>query len=232
MVLRIQMRMPCFNQPMNDGDNFMKKVLLVIFFLIIVFQPVLNVVNVYAEEADLMPLNDIIDIEFNEAKIKYPELKIIIKGKNDSDKISVAYLEISGNSFWDSAVIKVENGKILTCSLVKTKDSNAARNNVPKIIKIMVKKYGKNFARKVNTALSKKGKLDSPLLVWEGDDRLFAFTFTPLDYVLEKNEIFGTQLTILSKKAEINKELPVLERTQEEKRKIFEQIEKIIKNED
>ena len=78
--------------------------------------------------------------------------------------------------------------------------------------------------------LTEKGSVGGPLLFWERENKRFVFTCSPLDSNQANDKIFCCQLTILSKSADLNKEFNLIEKTENEKNKIFEQVDNIVKN--
>lgn len=154
--------------------------------------------NIWAADSDLFPLHGLkIDMTATDLLKAYPNAKTAFVTKDGAGQLTEGLLlcEITNSVYWDSALIKVKDGKVQSWSYVRTKDFDRASRNVGAIHKALAETLGGTSEKKVALHLFKQGKVRSPLFVWKLGDALVAFTHSPVKNHTS-GDTFICQLTI------------------------------------
>lgn len=154
--------------------------------------------QVWVADSDLFPLQQLeLGMTATDLLKAYPNVKTAFVKKDATGQLieGLVLCEIANGVFWDSALIKIQEGKIQSWSYVRTKDFERASTNVGAIHKALVRTLGDTPEKKVAIHLVKQGKQRSPMFIWKLGDALAAFTHSPVkDH--KSGETFICQLTI------------------------------------
>lgn len=156
--------------------------------------------NVWAADSDLFPLRGLkTGMTATDLLKAYPNAKTAFVTKDGAGQLTEGLLlcEITNSIYWDSALIKVNDGRVQSWSYVRTKDFDRASRNVEAIHKALAETFGGTSEEKVVLHLCKQGKVRSPLFVWKLGDALVAFTHSPVKNH-KSGDTFICQLTIFS----------------------------------
>lgn len=159
---------------------------------------VLGSTNVWAADSDLFPLQGLkLDMTSTNLVKAYPNAKTAFVKKDEAGQLTEGLLlcEITNSVYWDSALIKVQDGKVQSWSYVRTKDFDRASRNVGAIHKALAEALGGTSEKKVAFHLFKQGKVRSPMFVWKLGNALAAYTHSPVKNY-KSGETFICQLTI------------------------------------
>ncbi len=159
---------------------------------------ILGSTKILAANVDLFPLQGLtLDMTSTELRKAFPNAKTAFVKKNSAGQLTEGLLlcEITNSVYWDSALIKVQDGKVQSWSYLCTKDFDRASRNVGAIHRALAETFGRTSERKIVFHLFKQGKVRSPMFVWKLGDALAAFTYSPVKN-RKPGETFICQLTI------------------------------------
>jgi hypothetical protein len=154
--------------------------------------------NIRAADSDLFPLQGLrLGMTSSDLLKAYPHAKTAFVKKDGAGQLTEGLLlcEIANSAYWDSALIRVQEGEVQSWSYVRTKDFDSASRSVGAIHKALVETVGGTSEKKVAYHLLKQGKVRSPVFVWKFGDVLAAFTHSPVKEH-QSGEPFICQLTI------------------------------------
>lgn len=154
--------------------------------------------HAWAADSDLFPLHRLeLDMKAADLLKTYPNVKTAFVKKDATGQLTegLVLCNITNGVYWDSALIKIQAGKIQSWSYVRTKDFDRASRNVGAIHKALAQTLGDTPEKKVVFHLVKQGKLRSPIFIWKIGATIVAFTHSPVkDH--KSGETFICQLTI------------------------------------
>lgn len=159
---------------------------------------ILGSTNIWAADSDLFPLHGLkIDMTSTDLLKAYPNAKTAFVKKDAAGQLTegLVLCEITNSVYWDSALIKFQDGKIQSWSYVRTKDFERASRSVGAIHKALAQTLGGTPEKKIAFHLFKQGKVRSPVFVWKLGDAYAAFTHSPVKSH-KAGETFICQLTI------------------------------------
>ena len=175
-------------------------------------------------EAELFPLKKLeLGISSDEFQKHYPNAKLLFPEKKDEDgKILEALwvCEVKNNVFWDAAMAYIKDDKVKSCSYVKHKDFNQARQNVPMIYEKLVEQLGNIHKKLVVEHLSKGHKLKAPLFVWSNETHTVTFSHTPFDKY-KSEALFKCELRIMEAKTDLQQRFTILKNNASEMPELF-----------
>jgi len=154
---------------------------------------------VFSETSDIFPLQGLI-LEMTSADLlkAYPNAKMAFVTKDDDNRLleGLLFCEVVNNDYWDSALVKVENGITQSLSYIRIKDFDRASKNVGPILKALMDSFGESIDKKVVFHQITQGRVRSPLYIWKHGGNLVVFTHSPVN-LYRANDTFICQLTIL-----------------------------------
>jgi hypothetical protein len=154
--------------------------------------------NIWAADSDLFPLQGLrLEMTSSDLLKAYPHAKTAFVTKDGAGQLTegLVLCEIANSAYWDSALIRVQEGKVQSWSYVSTKDFDRASRSVGAIHNALVETIDGTSEKKVTFHLLTQGKVRSPVFVWKFGDVFAAFTHSPVKEH-KSGEAFICQLTI------------------------------------
>ena len=173
--------------------------------IILILSPLILVSSLIASSAELFPLREIkLNDRAEKIYANYPKAGPVFerpKTNASGEVIEALYwIEFEDNKYWESGMIVVYGGEIVTMgySGLGVIDDEKAKDTIPLILKALFTALGRDFDFAVFKQNSiREGIVDTPILIWEGDNCFYTFEFTPPDKHV-KGDTFHSLLRITS----------------------------------
>ena len=173
---------------------------------ILLLSPLILVSSLIASSAELFPLREIkLNDRAEKIYANYPKMQWLWsppKTNASGEVIEALYwIEFEDNKYWESGMIVVYGGEIVDMSysgLGVLEDEKRRNTLFPLLLKALFTALGRDFDFAVCKRSSRRGiVVDTPILIWEGDNCFYTFEFTPPDKHV-KSDRFDFLLRITS----------------------------------
>lgn len=177
--------------------------------------------------SSILPLDLSIGDSFGQFEQQCPDAKALLPVKQDEEGTvseGVWICEIEQNTLWDSALVRIKAGGVVSVAYTNAKDSGEdVRQNVSIIFAKLVQRFGPFQRQLVVEHLMKGPRIEAPLFLWEIGDTLVGFSYTPFSKYSQE-ELFKCELRLVKREPNWRERFAVLYVDPNEMGELFEDV--------